>query len=193
MTVRPGQTGPSHPAWRGDQASQHTGHIRAERLFPDGQPCEVCASPFTGGHSIERHHRDGNTLNNSPENIAWLCTNHHAGAHRMRDGQERRSDKTRLRPSPIPPRAAYLSPLEDDGPMVAGNGWETAHSTCACGTDIIAANHPGMIQAAVTAHNATSLHRAWRAEQVAVEELRRVIPVKKCPCHGGNDHHGGQP
>lgn len=97
------------------------------------------------------------------------------------------SDKTRLRASPIPPQAAYLTPLDGDGPMVAGNGWETVRSACSCGVEILAANHPGMIQAAVTQHNATPLHRQWRIEQEAVNRLRRTIPVRTCPCHDG-DH-----
>lgn len=38
-----------------------------------------------GGHSVHRHHKDGNTLNNSPENIAFLCAKHHKEAHKNKD------------------------------------------------------------------------------------------------------------
>ena len=57
--------------WKGDKAGKNMGHIRAIKKFPK-QPCEVCSND----HS-ERHHIDGNTLNNSPENIKFLCRKHH--------------------------------------------------------------------------------------------------------------------
>jgi hypothetical protein len=63
--------GPDHHAWKGDAASVRTGRTRAERMYPDVKPCERC------GERGERHHRDENTLNNAPANIAWLCRRCH--------------------------------------------------------------------------------------------------------------------
>jgi hypothetical protein len=63
--------GDGHSQWRGDQASVKSGRARAKRRYPLG-PCEQCGQPAT-----ERHHRDENTLNNAPENIAILCRRCH--------------------------------------------------------------------------------------------------------------------
>ena len=40
-------------------------------MFPGPRPCVKCRAKG------ERHHVDGNPLNNVPENIAWLCRHHH--------------------------------------------------------------------------------------------------------------------
>ena len=74
------QRGPRHPRWRGDQATRHSGRHRAQLLY-ELKPCEVCRLE-PRGHRVHRHHKDGNTLNNSPENIAFLCAKHHGEAHR---------------------------------------------------------------------------------------------------------------
>lgn len=96
------------------------------------------------------------------------------------------TDRSMLRRSPNPPRASDLGPsASNDQP--AAYQWQTVRSLCACGVEIVTADNPGMIQAAVTAHNSTPVHRLWRSEQDAVNRLRRTIPVKQCPCHGG-DH-----
>lgn len=63
--------GEKHPGWKGDDATHQAGRKRARALYPDAKPCEVCGKPG------ERHHRDGNPLNNAPENIGWLCRTHH--------------------------------------------------------------------------------------------------------------------
>ena len=68
------QRGENAPAWRGDYASPQAGRKRAHVLYPDPDPCEVC-----GAHA-ERHHIDGNPLNNARENIAFLCVRHHIEA-----------------------------------------------------------------------------------------------------------------
>lgn len=65
--------GEEHPNWKGDEITERSGRSRALRAFPDG-PCEVCGEP------AERHHKDGNTANNSPSNIAMLCRRHHMTA-----------------------------------------------------------------------------------------------------------------
>jgi len=90
--------------------------------------------------------------------------------------------RTLIRHGPVPPRPAELDPPV---PVVRANQWNAVRKPCACGTEIVAADNPGMIQAAVTAHNATPVHRLWRSEQDAVNKLRKTIPVKTCPCHDG--------
>ena len=64
--------GTEHHFWKGDKACQRTGRSRAERLYPKIGPCEECGNP-----NSERHHRDDNTLNNDPSNIAILCRKCH--------------------------------------------------------------------------------------------------------------------
>jgi len=66
-----------HPAWKGDKASVKAGRSRALRLFPP-QPCSVC-----GKARAERHHIDGNTLNNKPGNILFVCRK----CHMAKDGR----------------------------------------------------------------------------------------------------------
>lgn len=60
-----------NPAWKGDAACDDTKRGRARRLYKLG-PCEHCGKPGT-----DRHHRDGDTGNNVPENIAILCRKCH--------------------------------------------------------------------------------------------------------------------
>jgi hypothetical protein len=43
-----------------------------------GQTCEVCGYPFADEHHIVPR-RDGGTDN--PENLAWVCPNHHSAIH----------------------------------------------------------------------------------------------------------------
>jgi len=66
------KNGTENGAWKGDSASQYAGRARAEKMYEE-QPCEVC--PNLKG---ERHHIDGNTLNNAPENILFVCKSCHA-------------------------------------------------------------------------------------------------------------------
>lgn len=51
------------------------------------EPCEVCGYFVAGQGQTQRHHRDGNRLNNARENIAFLCRKHHSDAHRALDGR----------------------------------------------------------------------------------------------------------
>lgn len=74
--------GEDHHSWKGDSAKERTGRCRAERLYPIIGPCSVC-----GSHKSERHHKDENTLNNSPENIIVLCRKCHMKA----DGRMKKS------------------------------------------------------------------------------------------------------
>lgn len=54
-------------------ATPGAGRKRARVLYPTPQPCEWPGCDRLG----ERHHIDGNTLNNYQSNIAWLCRGHH--------------------------------------------------------------------------------------------------------------------
>lgn len=71
--------GELNPQWKGDDASPSAGRLRAWRMYPQ-QPCEACGTE--DGH---RHHIDRNTLNNSPENIAFLCSSCHTKRHNTED------------------------------------------------------------------------------------------------------------
>ena len=64
--------GPKHPGWKGDAISVKGGRRRALRLYPEIGPCIRCSSV-----KAERHHKDGNTANNSPDNIEALCRRCH--------------------------------------------------------------------------------------------------------------------
>jgi hypothetical protein len=68
--------GAEHHAWAGDDASVKAGRARALRAYPDIGPCEKCNAAKS-----ERHHVDGNTLNNEPGNIMVLCRRCHMEAH----------------------------------------------------------------------------------------------------------------
>lgn len=57
--------------------NKKTGRARARRWFVS-RPCEIC-----GEEKSQRHHKDGNPLNNLPENIAMLCAKHHVHADRL--------------------------------------------------------------------------------------------------------------
>lgn len=71
---------------RVEDATPDAGRMRARRMYPGPLACEQCGAP------AERHHRDGNTLNNRPENVAFLCRTHHINEEdRM---AYRRVDKT---------------------------------------------------------------------------------------------------
>lgn len=50
------------------------GRQRALRRYPKPHdcPCSRCGLP-----GMDRHHRNGNTFDNEPENIAWLCRKCH--------------------------------------------------------------------------------------------------------------------
>ena len=59
--------------------TEQSGRSRARRAYA-WQPCEVC-----GGEAEGRHHRDSDRLNNAPDNIAFLCRQHHKDAHQLTD------------------------------------------------------------------------------------------------------------
>jgi len=64
--------GSGNPNWKEHTSKPISGRHRAESLYPNTKPCRLCGSSKT-----ERHHIDGNTFNNSTENIDFLCRKHH--------------------------------------------------------------------------------------------------------------------
>lgn len=54
---------------------EKAGRKRALKLYPNIGPCDRCNNP-----RAERHHRDGNTHNNTPDNIQALCRRCHMEA-----------------------------------------------------------------------------------------------------------------
>ena len=57
--------------WKGDRASKSAGNQRAIRKY-EITICEICNSPAN-----DRHHKDGNVLNNQLKNIIILCRRCH--------------------------------------------------------------------------------------------------------------------
>ncbi len=74
LKAPPVRHGPDHPQWKGDAAREGTKRARARRAYPLGK-CERCERT-----AVDRHHIDGNTGNNAPENIARLCRRCHYAA-----------------------------------------------------------------------------------------------------------------
>lgn len=68
-------------ATREDKAGRYI----AERDHPP-EPCEHCGMPYGGRGRVQRHHRDGNRLNNDRSNIQFLCVKAHKDAHQSLDG-----------------------------------------------------------------------------------------------------------
>ena len=63
--------GPESSQWKGEDAKPESKRARARRMYQLGL-CQRC-----GQQATERHHIDGNTGNNSLENIAILCRRCH--------------------------------------------------------------------------------------------------------------------
>ena len=66
--------------WKGTNITIAGGRDRAQRWYKSA-PCEICGSPKS-----DRHHKDGDTSNNSPSNIQFLCRKHHMEV----DGRKKR-------------------------------------------------------------------------------------------------------
>lgn len=81
--------------WLGDKITQDSARCRTRRMYAQ-QPCRICGRP------AERHHKDGNTLNNEPSNIDWLCRKHHMEADGRMDRRE--NGKFRSKESALLPR-----------------------------------------------------------------------------------------
>ena len=64
--------GAAHPNWLGDAITERSGRSRAIRAFPIIGGCIKC-----GKSRAERHHKNGNTADNSPQNIEIVCRRCH--------------------------------------------------------------------------------------------------------------------
>jgi hypothetical protein len=64
--------GETHPRWKGDAANVTTGRERARRRFA-ADACVQCGAT----ENLDRHHVDGNTRNNEPENVEVRCRRCH--------------------------------------------------------------------------------------------------------------------
>lgn len=69
--------GEGNPNWKGDLASAPAGRYRARGRYKLGN-CERCWKK-----AVDRHHKDGNPLNNDPSNIRRLCRD----CHMIEDGR----------------------------------------------------------------------------------------------------------
>jgi hypothetical protein len=76
-----GQRGEKNRTWRGDTATRSAGQFRAQALYPN-RPCDRCGAPPDALWRMERHHRDGNRLNNNQANVEVLCIPCHKQTHR---------------------------------------------------------------------------------------------------------------
>lgn len=70
--------GENNPQWKGENISVKSGRSRALRRFTK-KPCEICGEP----QKVDRHHVDGNTKNNEPSNLRYLCRR----CHMIEDGR----------------------------------------------------------------------------------------------------------
>jgi len=68
---RPNNWGEFNVNWKGNNALPNQGNKRAIKRFKISN-CELC-----GAVAMDRHHRDGNTLNNNPKNVQQLCRSCH--------------------------------------------------------------------------------------------------------------------
>jgi hypothetical protein len=66
--------GPLNPGWKGDNVKSDTGRKRARSIAPREIACRC------GTIKTEVHHKDGNPLHNSPENLEVLCRRCHMAA-----------------------------------------------------------------------------------------------------------------
>lgn len=64
--------GASNPQWKGDGAGVKSGRQRARHRYPALGVCHCCGEP-----ARDRHHVDGNTLNNEPSNVLPVCRRCH--------------------------------------------------------------------------------------------------------------------
>lgn len=80
--------------YKNNNVQPNTGRRRARILYKVPDVCDRCGETPSGTRKIERHHIDGNPLNNERENIAFLCLRCHktvdgrmeAQAARFRNG-----------------------------------------------------------------------------------------------------------
>ena len=70
----------SKSLFQGNLVTKNTGRQRAQRMYPETQPCETCGC-YSEETIIHRHHLDGNPLNNEENNIEFLCASCHIKEH----------------------------------------------------------------------------------------------------------------
>jgi AP2 domain len=71
-----------HFNWKGDKVQPQSGRMRALKQFPEMDKCQRCEeSP-----AVDRHHVDNDTLNNSAENVRFLCRR----CHMIEDGRTKK-------------------------------------------------------------------------------------------------------
>lgn len=68
------KSGVENGNWKGDLAGEDAGRARARASYELG-PCQQCGKP-----AVDRHHKDGDTLNNTPGNVEPLCRRCHMTA-----------------------------------------------------------------------------------------------------------------
>ena len=68
------KTGELNPMWKGEAiVCKHSGRQRAERMYSSLGMCQECGER----PAIDRHHKDGNTTNNDPANVLFVCRSCH--------------------------------------------------------------------------------------------------------------------
>lgn len=68
-------TGSSNHRWLGESVKENSGRARANRHIEIDR-CDCCDEK-----AVHRHHVDGNTLNNKPDNVVPLCARCHHSHH----------------------------------------------------------------------------------------------------------------
>ena len=63
--------GQDHPLWKGDAAADDSKRMRAQKMYSLGA-CEQCGKP-----AVDRHHVDGDTGNNTADNVMRVCRRCH--------------------------------------------------------------------------------------------------------------------
>lgn len=63
----------NNPQWKGNDAGAVSGRTRAQHKYLNIGPCQRCGST----KSVERHHINGDTLNNQPDNVEFVCRRCH--------------------------------------------------------------------------------------------------------------------
>jgi len=89
------QIGPNNPFWKGG-TSKSTINRRCKKLLTlvnvDMYTCQSCGKFSTIRHNI--HHKDGNRLNNTVENLEVLCSVCHNSGSPLARHPRKRSIKT---------------------------------------------------------------------------------------------------
>jgi len=93
--------GRDNPNWKGGRGN--TGRERARRLYASG-PCAICGAEL----AMDLHHRNGDSFDNSPENVQRLCRSCHVKKHprarqstrRVNPVQSQGKDKPKARRNP---------------------------------------------------------------------------------------------